>query len=165
MYKTIDEILKNIDNKIKHPKVAEQLQCLALTEFVKQIEKKGAVIISCSPEKIKCNNGEIYDTIGQWIKYTYDKKSIYMIQFDSNPFFQPKGYIEYYTSECRVSTGITELPMMYYYVNEYNSDQKNVKQLVNQIYESEKYLKNLSFIHRDKYISRRDSIEQHIYYF
>ena len=161
MYKTIDEILKNIDNKIKYSSMSKQLQCLALTEFVKQIEKKGAVIISCSPEKIKCDDGKIYDTIGQWIKYTYDKKSIYMIQFS---FFPPTGYIEYYTEEYRISTGLTELPMMYYYMNEYNSDKENVKQLVKQIYESEKYLKSLSFIHRDKYVSRRDSIEQHIYY-
>lgn len=165
MYKTIDEILKNIDNKIKYPKSAKQLQCLALTEFVKQIEKKGAVIISCYPEKIKCNNGEIYDTIGQWIKYTYDKKSIYMIQFDTNPIFKPKGYLEYYTEGYRVSTGVTELPMKCYYIDEYSMDKENVKQLVEQIYESEKYLKNLSFIHRDKYASGRDSIEQHIYNF
>lgn len=163
-YKTIEEILDMVkDNRPLYAKASEELHTLALTKFAKYVNDKGGKIISCSVKNIKKNNGEEEPVVGSYLKYTYDDELVYYIQFDVNPFFEPRGYIEYYTNKHRISTGITDIPNIWNNVEVYVPDSKNIQQLFKNIIEAEKYLKSLSFVCRDKYVQYRDNIEQHIY--
>lgn len=158
-YKTMEEIMNGVSDKIHYSRHAEQLASLALTKFAEQITEKGATILSCSPKMIKLDDGEIIKVVGMYLKYTYNLNSVYYIQFDNNPFFQPKGYI----TDCRgCSTGFTELPTIFDGVNEYSVDDKNVQNLTCNIFKSEKYLNDLSYRHVDKSNTKFD---QQIYYF
>ena len=118
-YKTVTEILEMGCPQKRYYKSAKILQSLALTQFAKQIENRGAKILSCSPVNIKFN-GEWDLTIGTYLKYTYDGHYIYYIQFDENPFFPQQGYREYYTDKHRVSTGLTEFDFIWDGVDEYS---------------------------------------------
>ena len=161
-YKTVTEILAMAYNKKRYYKSAKTLQSLALTKFAKEIEKRGAKILSCSPVNIQFNGKENL-TIGTYLKYTYDGHYIYYIQFDENPFFPQKGYREYYTDKHRISTGLTEFDFLWDGVNEYSFEDKYVKKLSKNLHECEKYLKSLSMPCKDTYVSYRDNIEQKIY--
>ena len=157
-YKTMKEIMNGVSDRIHYSRHAEQLASLALTKFAERITEKGATILSCSPKTIKLDDGEIIKVVGMYLKYTYNLNSVYYIQFDNNPFFQPQGYI----TDCRgYSTGLAELPEIFYGVNEYAVNNENIKQLTQNIFTSEKYLKNLKFIYKDKEIKK---IKQEIYY-
>lgn len=161
-YKTVKEILAIIYDQKRYCKSAKTLQSLALTEFAKEIEKKGAKILSCSPVNVQFNR-EGHLTIGTYLKYTYDGHYIYYIQFDENPFFPQKGYREYYTDKHRVSTGLTEFNFIWDGVNEYSFEEKYVKKLTENLHKCEEYLKTLSMACKDKYVPYRDTIEQKIY--
>ena len=157
-YKTMEEIMNGVSDRIHYSRHAEQLASLALTKFAERITEKGATILSCSPKMIKLDDGEIIKVAGMYLKYTYNLNSVYYIQFDNNPFFQPKGYI----TDCRgCSTGLAELPEIFYGVNEYAVNNENIKQLTQNIFTSEKYLKNLNFIYKDNEIKK---LKQEIYY-
>ena len=164
-YKTVDEILKQVNDKITYPSSSVQLHSLALTQFAKEIERDGGVILSGNVQKMKINNE--YDAVcfKGYLAWTYNGIYKHYIQFDQNPFFSPMGYIEYFTNQARISTGLTELPDIWNDVNEYSPEENNVKQLVKNLHASDKYLKELSFVHRDKYVKKRDSFEQRIYVF
>ena len=161
-YKTVTEILAMAYNKKRYYKSAKTLQSLALTKFAKEIEKRGAKILSCSPVNIQFNGKENL-TIGTYLKYTYDGHYIYYIQFDENPFFPQKGYREYYTDKHRISTGLTEFDFLWDGVNEYSFEDKYVKKLSENLHKCEKYLKSLSMPRKDTYVPYRDNIEQKIY--
>ena len=161
-YKKVTEILAMAYNKKRYYKSAKILQSLALTQFAKEIENKGAKILSCSPVNIKFN-GEWDLTIGTYLKYTYDGHYIYYIQFDENPFSPQQGYREYYTDKHRVSTGFIEFDFIWNGVNEYSFEDKYVKKLTENLHKCEKYLKSLSMPCKDKYVPYRDTIEQKIY--
>ena len=105
----------------------------------------------------------VKNVIGSYIKYTYDFLHQYYIQFDSNPFFEPMGYIEYYTHKHRMSTGLTELPHIWDNVNPYSVEDDNITQLIKNLKQAEEYLKSLSFVCRDQYVAHRDNFEQKIY--
>ena len=122
-YKKVTEILAMAYNKKRYYKSAKILQSLALTKFAKEIEKRGAKILSCSPVNIQFN-GEENLTIGTYLKYTYDGHFIYYIQFDENPCFSQQGYREYYTDKHRISTGLTEFNFLWDGVNEYSFEDK-----------------------------------------
>ena len=156
--KTFEEIMNGVTDRIHYSKHAEQLTALALTRFAEAIEKKGAIILICSPKQIKLDDGTIVKVIGNYLKYTYNEQTIYYIQFDSNPFFGAMGYI---TESTGASTGLTELPMVYYDVNEYKVEETNIQTLTLNIHKTEDYLKTLSRIRKDK----DTKCEQHIYYF
>ena len=158
-YKTMKEILNGVPDRIHHPKSAEQLASLALTKFAEQITEKGATILSCSPKQIKLDNGNIVKVVGKYLKYTYNFHCVFYMQFDSNPFFAPKGYISNHMGH---STGFTELPTIFDGVNEYSVDDENVQNLTCNIYKSEKYLNDLSYRHVDK---SNNKFDQCIYYF
>ena len=164
-YKTLKEILTTINTNLKYPKVSEQLHSLALTEFAIKAEKNGATILSASVKKIKTDNGDIKNVIGSYIKYTYNFETKYYIQFDANPFFEPMGYIEYYTNKHRISTGLTELPHIWNNVNPYSIENNNIEQLIKNIKQAEKYLKSLSCVCEDQYVAYRDNWKQKIYQF
>ena len=164
-YKTLKEILTTINTNLRYPKVSEQLHSLALTEFAIEAEKNGATILSASVKKIKTDSGDIKNVIGSYIKYTYNFTHQYYIQFDSNPFFEPMGYIEYYTNKHRISTGLTELPHIWDNVNPYSIEDSNIMQLIENLRQAEKYLKSLSFNCKDQYVSYRDNYQQKIYQF
>lgn len=153
--KTLKEIL-NGQTRLYYSRHAEQLASLAITAFAEEIEKKGGVILSCSPKQIKLDDGTIMKVIGNWIKYSYNE-SIYMIQFDKNPFFGPSGYL---MDKHGRYTGLLELPMLYYNVDEYSTDIENVKKLTKNISIGEEYLKKSNMIHKGKY-----KFKQEIYYF
>lgn len=158
-YKTMEEIMNGVSDRIHYSRHAEQLASLALTKFAEQITEKGATILSCSPKMIKLDDGEIIKVVGMYLKYTYNLNSVYYIQFDNNPFFQPKGYI----TDCRgCSTGLAELPEIFYGVNEYAVNNENIEQLTQNIFTSEKYLNDLSYRHVDK---SNNKFDQQIYYF
>lgn len=161
-YKTVKEILAMVYNQKKYYRAAKTLQSFALTEFAKEIEKKGAKILSCSPVNVQFNR-EGHLTIGTYLKYTYDGHYIYYIQFDENPFFPQKGYREYYTDKHQVSTGLTEFNFIWDGVNEYSFEEKYVKKLTENLHKCEEYLKTLSMTCKDKYVPYRDTIEQKIY--
>ena len=161
-YKTVKEILEMGCTQKRYYKSAKILQSLALTQFAKEIENKGAKILSCSPVNIKFN-GEWDLTIGTYLKYTYDGHYIYYIQFDENPFFPQQGYREYYTDKHRVSTGLTEFDFIWDGVNEYSSEDKYINKLTENLHKCEEYLKSLSMPCKDKYVPYRDTIEQKIY--
>ena len=164
-YKTLQEILTTINTNLKYPKVSEQLHSIALTEFATKAEKNGATILSASVKKIKTDSGDIKNVIGSYIKYTYNFKNQYYIQFDANPFFEPMGYIEYYTNKHRISTGVTELLHIWDNVNPYSIENNNIEQLIKNIKQAEKYLKSLSYVCKDQYVAYRDNWEQKIYQF
>ena len=164
-YKTLKEILTTIDTNLTYPKVSEQLHSLALTEFIIEAEKNGATLLSASVKKIKTDNGDIKNVIGSYIKYTYNFETKYYIQFDANPFFEPMGYIEYYTNKHRISTGLTELSHIWDNVNPYSIEDNNITQLIKNIKQAEKYLKSLSYVCKDQYVSYRDNYQQKIYQF
>lgn len=164
-YKTLKEILTTINTNLRYPKVSEQLHTLALTEFIIEAEKNGATILSVSVKKIKTDNGDIKNVIGSYIKYTYNFETQYYIQFDANPFFEPMGYIEYYTNKHRISTGVTELLHIWDNVNPYSIENNNITQLIKNIKQAEKYLKSLSYVCKDQYVAYRDNWEQKIYQF
>lgn len=161
-YKTVTEILAMAYNKKRYYKSAKTLQSLALTKFAKEIEKRGAKILSCSPVNIQFN-GEENLTIGTYLKYTYDGHFIYYIQFDENPCFPQQGYREYYTDKHRISTGLTEFNFLWDGVNEYSFEDKYVKKLSENLHKCEKYLKSLSMPRKDTYVPYRDNMEQKIY--
>lgn len=161
-YKTVKEILAMVYNQKRYYRATKTLQSFALTEFAKEIEKKGAKILSCSPVNVQFNR-EGHLTIGTYLKYTYDGHYIYYIQFDENPFFPQKGYREYYTDKHRVSTGLTEFNFIWDGVNEYSFEEKYVKKLTENLHKCEEYLKTLSMTCKDKYVPYRDTIEQKIY--
>lgn len=156
-YKTMEEIMNSVPDRVQHFRSAAQLASLALTKFAEQITGKGATILSCSPKQIKLDNGDIVKVVGMFLKYTYDLHYVYYIQFDSNPFFTPKGYI---TDNRGKSTGLTELPTIFDEVNEYSVDDKNIGQLTKNIFTSEEYMKNLSFLFKDN----SSDLKQHIFY-
>lgn len=162
-YKTVGEILLETNSQRLYPRISEQLHSLALTEFAIQIEKTGATILSANPKKIIIDTGDVKNVIGSYIKYTYDFLHQYYIQFDSNPFFEPMGYIEYYTNKHRISTGLTELPHIWDNVNPYSVEDDNITQLIKNLKQAEEYLKSLSFVCRDQYVAHRDNFEQKIY--
>ena len=164
-YKTLKEILTTINTNIKYPKVSEQLHSLALTEFAIEAEKNGATILSASVKKIKTDSGDIKNVIGSYIKYTYNFENQYYMQFDSNPFFEPMGYIEYYTNKHRISTGLTELFHIWDNDNPYSIEDNNITQLIKNIKQAEKYLKSLSYVCKDQYVAYRDNYQQKIYQF
>ena len=60
--KTFEEIMSGVTDHIHYARSASQLTSLALTKFAKQISKKGAKILCCSPKLIKLNDG----TISEW---------------------------------------------------------------------------------------------------
>ena len=159
-YKTLQEILTTINTNLKYPKVSEQLHSIALTEFATKAEKNGATILSASVQNIKTDSGDIKNVIGSYINYTYN-----FTQFDSNPFFEPMGYIEYYTNKHRISTGLTELPHIWDNVNPYSIEDNNIMQLIKNLRAAEKYLKSLSCNCKDQYVSYRDNYQQKIYQF
>ena len=156
--KTFEEIMSGVTDHVHYARSASQLTSLALTKFAKQISEKGAKILCCSPKLIKLNDGTIEKVIGTYLKYTYNEETIYYIQFDDNPFFGASGYI---TEKNGVSTGVTELPIVYNDVNEYLVEEKNIEQLFKNIFIAEDYLKKLSRIRKDKDVK----ITQNIYYF
>lgn len=145
--KNLNEILNNTTERIYYAGHSEQLHMIALTEFAKKIEKKGAVILSCCPKQIKLDNGTIKKVIGSYIKYMYKNKTIYYIQFDSNPFFGVHGYV---TQENGASTGLKNISQVYDNVNEYSVSQDNVNQLITNIIAIEKHLAGMSPRHWDK---------------
>lgn len=158
-FKTFQEIMNGVKDKIHYSKSAEQLASLALTKFAEQITKKGATILSCSPKQIKLDSGEVVKVVGMFLKYTYDSHYLHYIQFDRNPFFSPEGYI----TDCRgMTTGLTELPTIFDGVNEYAVNDENIQTLTCNIFKSEKYLNDLSYRHVDK---SNNKFEQQIYYF
>lgn len=164
-YMTVNELLNQNNITTSYAPSSAQLHSLALTQFAKEIEKRGAIILRGHVSKIKIN-GE-YEAIcfRSYLAWTYDGYFKYYIQFDTNPFFSPMGYVEYFTNQARISTGLTNLPNIWDNVNEYNPEANNVKQLVKNLHNSQKYLKELSFVHRDKYVKERDNFEQKIYTF
>lgn len=162
-YKTVGEILLETNSQRLYPRISKQLHSLALTEFAIQIEKTGATILSVAPKKIKTDHANMINVVGSYIKYTYDFIHQYYIQFDSNPFFEPMGYIEYYTHKHRISTGLTELPHIWDNVNPYSVEDDNITQLIKNLKQAEEYLKSLSFACRDQYVAHRDNFEQKIY--
>lgn len=164
-YKTLKEILTSINTSLKYPRVSEQLHSLALTEFIIEAEKKGATILSASVKKIKTDNKDIKNVIGSYIKYTYNFKTKYYIQFDENPFFEPIGCVDYYTNDYRISTTLTELPHIWDNVNPYSIKDDNIIQLIKNLKQAEKYLKSLSYNYKDRYIAYRDNWGQQIYQF
>ena len=164
-YKTLKEILTTINTNIKYPKVSEQLHSLALTEFAIEAEKNGATILGASVKKIKTDSGDIKNVIGSYIKYTYNFEKQYYIQFDANPFFEPQGYIEYYTNKQRISTGLTELPHIWDNVDPYSIEDNNIIQLIENLRTTENYLNNFSFNCKDQYVPYRDNYQQKIYQF
>ena len=164
-YKTLQEILTTINTNLKYPKVSEQLHSLALTGFAIEAEKNGATILSASIKKIKTDSGDIKNVIGSYIKYTYNFGKQYYIQFDANPFFEPMGYVEYYINKHRISTGLTELLHIWDNVNPYSIEDSNIMQLIENLKQVEKYLKNFSFNYKDQYVYYRDNYKQTIYQF
>jgi hypothetical protein len=156
--KTFEEIMSGITDHIHYDRSASQLTSLALTKFAEEITQKGATILNCSPKQIKLDDGTVVKVIGTYLKYTYNEETIYYIQFDDNPFFGASGYI---TEKNGISTGVTELPIVYNDVNEYLVEEKNIEQLFNNIFIAEDYLKKLSRIRKDKDVK----ITQNIYYF
>ena len=157
--KNLNQILSETTN-IRYSRHAEQLACLALTKFIREQEKNGAKILSCSPRQIKLDNGTIKKVIGPWIKYTYHKEVFYYIQFNDNPFFHPTGCMSLFSG---ISTGLTELPMIFDNVNEYGVDEKNINQLVKNLYNVEKYLSELSLNKKDNVLI--NEFKQRIYNF
>ena len=164
-YESVETLLKQANERTTYPSSSVQLHSLALTQFAKEIEKKGGVILKGHVQKMKIN-GE-YDSVcfESYLAWTYNGVYKHYIQFDRNPFFSPMGYIEHFTNQARISTGLTELPDIWNNVNEYSPEENNVKQLVKNLHEADKYLKELSMIHRDKYVKERDSFQQCIYTF
>lgn len=164
-YKKVSEILDMINTKFNiYPKTSEELMCLALTEFAYQIERDGATILSCSPKRIKTHDRNIVNTIGTYIKYTYDFHYQYYIQFDENPFFPPKGYKCYFNNKKRKSTGLIEYSI-FNEINAYDSSHDNVLNLTTKIYEFERMLKEESIIFSNTYVGYRDNFNQEIYIF
>lgn len=158
--KNLNEILNETTERIYYAKRAEQLQMLSLTEFVKKIEKKGAIILSCGPKQIKLDDGTIKKVVGSYIKYMYKNKTIYYIQFNSNPFFGVQGYV---TQESGASTGMIDISQVYDNVNEYLVSEDNINQLVNNLISIEKHLASLTPLQRDN--SKIDFTKQEIYKF
>lgn len=160
-YKTINDILHMV-NKTTYPRIARQLQMLAITEFAKEIEKKGCKIVSCHPYQIKLDNSKIVKVLGSYIEYTYDEKEYFYFQFDENPFFPPMGFRKNIQSKEVYTTGVTELNLIYEGINEYSIEEKYIKQLVQNLHKAEKYLKTtVSTIYKDK-ITHKDE-QQRIY--
>lgn len=149
-------------NQKRYYKAAKTLQALALTGFAKEIEQKGAKILSCSPVNIQFD-GKGHLTVGTYLKYTYDGYFIYYIQFDENPFFPQQGYREYYTDKHRISTGLIEFNFIWDNINEYSFEEKYVKKLTENLHKCEEYLGTLSMPCKDEYVSCRDKLEQKIY--
>ena len=161
--KTVNEILEMVNETSPfHFRDAKILQSMALTEFAKIIERKGGKILTASPKSIKYNGNRI-NVIGSYIKYTYDNIYVHYFQFDENPFFPQMGYVEYYTHDHRISTGLTEVPHIWDNVNAWEATDENIKTLTNNLINAEKYLNKLSFVCRDKFVSYRDTMEQEIY--
>lgn len=163
-YKTVNEILHMI-NRTTYPRIASQLQMLALTEFAKEIEKKGCKIVGCHPYQIKLDNGKVTRVIGSYLNYTYDEKTYFYFQFDENPFFPPMGYRKVIDNNKIYTTGLTELKHMYNGINEYNIEEENIKKLITNIYDSETYLTKLSFIQKKENVSTfiKEEKKQKIY--
>lgn len=161
-YKKVTEILDMAYNQKKYCKSAKTLQALALTEFAKEIEFKGAKILSCSPVNIQFD-GKGHLTVGTYLKYTYDGYFVYYIQFDENPFFPQQGYRECYSDKYKSSTGLTEFNFIWDDVKEYSFEDKYVKKLTENLHKCEEYLKSLSMPYKNKYVFYRDSMEQRIY--
>lgn len=164
-YKKVSEILDMINTKFNiYPKTSEELMCLSLTEFAYQIERDGATILCCSPKRIKTHDGNIINTIGTYIRYTYDFYYQYYIQFDENPFFPPKGYKCYFNNKKRKSTGLIE-SSIFNEINAYDSSHDNVLNLTTKIYEFTRMLKEESTIFSNTYVGYRDNFNQEIYIF
>lgn len=158
--KNLNEILNETTERIYYAKHSEQLHMLALTKFVKKIENKGAIILSCCPKQIKMDDGTVEKVIGSYIKYMYNNKSVYYIQFDSNPFLGVLGYI---TQNNGASTGMTDITQVYDNVDEYLVSEENINQLVNNLIGIEKYLASLTPFTLDK--SKINFKKQEIYKF
>lgn len=145
-YKTVNEILHMV-NKTTYPRTSEQLPMLALTQFAKEIEEQGAKIISCHPEQIQTNDNTVIRVIGSYLHYTYDENTYFYFQFEENPFFTPTGFRENINKKIQYTTGIVKLNHMYDNINEYSIEDKYIKQLVKNLYESEKYLQTTKMIY------------------
>jgi len=161
-YKTVKEILAMVYDQKRYYRAAKTLQALALTEFTKEIEQKGAKILSCSPVNIQFD-GKGHLTVGTYLKYTYDGYFIYYIQFDENPFFPQQGYRECYSDKHKASTGLIEFNFIWDGIKEYSFEDKYVKKLTENLHKCEEYLKSLSMPYKNKYVFYRDNIEQKIY--
>lgn len=160
-YKTVEEIL-NEDKELLYLTNAKKLECLALTEFSKIIEKNGATILSCSPIAIKSEEDDEINTIGNWIKYTYDFYHQYYIQFDGNPFFPQYGSISYNSDKKHYTTGLVDLQLLDD-LNAYDCSTENVQNLVVNLHKAEKDLKKYSFKFSQAYVGHRDNFNQKIY--
>ena len=159
-YKTMEEIMNDIPDKTRYPKSAGQLAMLAITRFAERITKKGATILSCAPKQIKIDTGEIVKVIGKYIRYTYNFETFYSISFDEyNPFFSPMGYK---CNNHNEETYMVELPNIFNSVNEYSSEENNVKKLVDNMFEAEVFLKELPY--RIKKSDTTKKFLQEIYY-
>ena len=159
-YKTINEIINNISDKVFYSNAAGQLAMLAITQFAEKITKNGATILRCSPRQIKLDNGKIVKVLGSYINYTYNFETLYHIQFDQyNPFFSPMGYK---CNNHNEETYMVELPNIFNSVNEYSSEENNVKKLVDNMFEAEVFLKELPY--RIKKSDTNKEFSQKIYY-
>ena len=158
--KNLNEILNETTERIYYAGHSEQLHMLALTEFAKKIEKKGAIILRCCPKKIKLDDGTIKKVIGSYIKYMYKNKTIYCIQFNSNPFFGVSGYV---VQKNGASTGLIDISQVYDNINEYLVTTDNINQLIINIITIEKHLAEIIPLYLDK---REGNFEkQEIYHF
>ena len=165
-YKTVEEILHLKTLQKRYFKAPEQLFTLALTKYAENIEKEGGIILSAHPViSVTENNTTETPVIGSYIKYTYKKPYQYYIQFDSNPFFPPKGYIQFFNNNHITTTGITNLPQIWQDIDPYNLNEEAVNKLTENINKAIKYLTTLSFIHKTKIVPYKDNWEQTIYTF
>lgn len=159
-YKTMEEIMNDIPDRLCYSCVAGQLAMLAITQFAEKITKNGATILRCSPRQIELDNGKIVKVLGSYIKYTYNFEALYCIQFDQyNPFFSPMGYK---CNNHNEETYMVELPNIFNSVNEYSSEENNVKKLVDNMFEAEVFLKELPY--RIKKSDTTKKFLQEIYY-
>lgn len=161
--KTVNQILQMVNETSPlNFRDAKILQSMALTEFAKVVERKGGKVLTASPKRIKYNDNRI-NVIGSYLKYTYDNIYVHYFQFDDNPFFPQMGYVEYYTNNHRISTGLTEVPHIWDNVNAWKATDENIKTLTNNLISAEKYLNKLSLVYKDKFVPWRDTMEQKIY--
>jgi len=170
---TVTELLEK--NKGETPlyfQVARQLQQLAITKFAIKEEKNNGLIVTTSTivNMKRIDNNEIVTVFDGYLKWKYpNSDNQYYIQFNSNPFFPTKGYVEYYTDTKRISTGLADIPYTIilgnYFVEEYSIESENIELLSKCIKDAVDWLKTLSFIFKDNRVSYRDTIDQsHIYY-
>lgn len=162
--KTLDEIFASYEMKAIYPRTERQLQCLAVTEFIKRKEKEGARVVSGHVLRIILSDGREVPVLDGYVRYKMpDSNNIsYYFQFDSNPFLPVWASREKYEGGYRLSTGLTEVySIVWDGVNAWALD--NLEQLVDNIEKAMEYASDLDYKFKDKYVPYRDKMEQTIY--